>query len=262
MTVGEEAAPSAAEEAPAVVGKIEADLFCAQCQYNLFGLDVFKDARLGIPLVRCPECGKFHPAGVASGAGRVWLHRLARFLIATWVLFAIGVVAASALGFFILDVINFDAFTRYREAAGTWTFVPSEARDFPSPIDFYFLHALFATACAALGCTLGAFLSVFLFQVRRPFHLWTLALIGMAGALALQLYVSEMSRRSPHAWTWAVPMTARAVFFQAAGVVAGVVAGRAAARFLLWAILTRRLLQYVRFLWEIDGKTPPRAAAA
>src|SRR5689334_1405374 len=91
----------AADPVPQVIGKIETDIFCPGCHYNLHSLDVMRDARLDIAVVRCPECGKFHPAGIATGAGRTWLSRLAMFLILCWVLFLGLFVLAIGFGFFI-----------------------------------------------------------------------------------------------------------------------------------------------------------------
>src|SRR6478672_8387076 len=50
------------------IGRVEGDMFCSGCQYNLHGLNVTLDERLQLPIVRCPECGKFHAAGIATGA--------------------------------------------------------------------------------------------------------------------------------------------------------------------------------------------------
>ena len=100
---------------PQIIGKVETDLFCTQCHYNMHGLDVLRDARLDMAIVRCPECGKFHPAGLSTGAGRVWLSRLAFFLISFWVLFLIVGVLTLGFGFFCTDMISVEGFTTYRQ---------------------------------------------------------------------------------------------------------------------------------------------------
>jgi hypothetical protein len=64
---------------------VETDHFC-DCGYNLHNQRTERDARLGFAIVRCPECGKFHPANHASTANRVWLKRLAAVLLLVWVL--------------------------------------------------------------------------------------------------------------------------------------------------------------------------------
>jgi hypothetical protein len=66
-------------------GVIESDQFCT-CGYNLHGQVVTIDERLEMPVIRCPECGRWHPAGHGSSATRPWLRRLAAVLLLVWVL--------------------------------------------------------------------------------------------------------------------------------------------------------------------------------
>ena len=78
---------------------VEADQFCP-CGYNLHGQRVTFDERLDIPVVRCPECGKWHPAGHGSTAMRPWLARLATVLLAVWCLFNLGFTLAVLMTLF------------------------------------------------------------------------------------------------------------------------------------------------------------------
>ena len=66
------------------LGVIEGDQFCT-CGYNLHGQRVQRDERLGFAVVRCAECGAFHPAGHGSTATRAWLRRLAGILLVVWI---------------------------------------------------------------------------------------------------------------------------------------------------------------------------------
>src|SRR3954471_23163594 len=102
MTVGEERMEAVTREVAAArpVGRIETDVFCGGCHYNLHGLAVACDERLDIAVVRCPECGKFQPAGLATGAGRVWLTRLATFLITFWVVAMVAGMVGLGILFF------------------------------------------------------------------------------------------------------------------------------------------------------------------
>ncbi len=80
---------------------IETDLFC-DCGYNLHGQRTGLDDRLGFVTVRCPECGKWHPANQKSTANYVWLRRFAAFILLCWVLFLLGIFVAvtfAATGF-------------------------------------------------------------------------------------------------------------------------------------------------------------------
>src|SRR5438093_4740973 len=66
--------------------RLEVDVFCVECGYNLHSQTVVRDERLGIFVCRCPECGRFHPAGVGVTATTTWAARLATMLLAFWVL--------------------------------------------------------------------------------------------------------------------------------------------------------------------------------
>ena len=84
-------------------GVIEADQFC-QCGYNLHGQGVTRDERLGFMVVRCPECGDWHPAGHGSTATRPWLRRLAAAALGIYglILFAcLSIIGLIAFGFTI-----------------------------------------------------------------------------------------------------------------------------------------------------------------
>ena len=91
------------EEPRHTSGVIEADQFC-RCGYNLHGQGVTRDDRLGFMVVRCPECGDWHPAGRGSTATRTWLRRLAAAALGLYglILFAgLTIIALIAFGFTI-----------------------------------------------------------------------------------------------------------------------------------------------------------------
>ena len=68
---------------PDDLGVLQSDQFCT-CGYNLHGQKVTPDDRLDFPVVRCAECGRWHPAGHGSMATRPWLKRLAGLLLGVW----------------------------------------------------------------------------------------------------------------------------------------------------------------------------------
>jgi hypothetical protein len=75
------------------MGTIQTDTFCAGCGYNLFSQGVVRDPNTRILLCRCPECGKFTPAGVATIADSAWRRAAGGLLIllrALILLFLIG----------------------------------------------------------------------------------------------------------------------------------------------------------------------------
>src|SRR5687767_12375287 len=68
------------------LGVVLTDLTCEGCGYNLYSQAIARDERLGIPVCRCPECGRFNVPGKATDAGRAWLRRLGVALLVLYVL--------------------------------------------------------------------------------------------------------------------------------------------------------------------------------
>jgi len=77
--------PAQPASPPGATSRLEVDTFCAGCSYNLHGQNVWRDENLGLMVCRCPECGKFHPAGTGVSASSVWLNRLAFMLLTNWI---------------------------------------------------------------------------------------------------------------------------------------------------------------------------------
>src|SRR5687768_7293632 len=65
--------------------QLETDHFC-DCGYNLHGQKVSRDERLDFMVCRCPECGRWHPAGHGVAARSIWLGRFAMSMLVAWVL--------------------------------------------------------------------------------------------------------------------------------------------------------------------------------
>ena len=78
--------------------QLETDLFCEQCGYNLHGQIVTRDPRLGFMVCRCPECGRFHPAGHRTTAASLWRSRLAAGLLLLWILIVLTAWFFATLG--------------------------------------------------------------------------------------------------------------------------------------------------------------------
>ena len=98
---------------------LQSDQFCP-CGYNLFGQAVARDERLGFEVVRCPECGRFSPAGHGTPSSRPWLRRLSALMLAAWVAALLAVFVVAGLSLWGLLAAGGEAFltTRY-VAAGT-----------------------------------------------------------------------------------------------------------------------------------------------
>lgn len=78
------------------LGQLESDRFCDGCGYNLHGQQVWRDERLGIPVCRCPECGRHHAVQQGTTAAVLWLKRLTSVFVIGWVMLLTFVIA----GFF------------------------------------------------------------------------------------------------------------------------------------------------------------------
>ena len=61
---------------------MERDRFCEGCGYNLRTLPMYRDERTAIPLVRCPDRGRFQPANNTATALRPMPHRVTIMLLA------------------------------------------------------------------------------------------------------------------------------------------------------------------------------------
>ena len=111
---------------------LEADTFCVGCGYNLHGQPVTRDDRLGIFVCRCPECGRYHPAGIGVTAASAWTSRLATALLIFWVLFVLHAVAWIGAGFIAIAVMHVETFTFSKTVAPdgrevVWAELPAPA---------------------------------------------------------------------------------------------------------------------------------------
>jgi hypothetical protein len=79
------------------VGTIQTDTFCAGCGYNLFSQGVVRDPNTAILLCRCPECGKFTPAGVATIADSGWRRAAGGLLIFLRAIVLLGLIVLALI---------------------------------------------------------------------------------------------------------------------------------------------------------------------
>ena len=69
-------------------GQAGSDYFCDRCGYNLHGQWARVEPTTQVMMLRCPECGAFHPAVGASTVARLWVDRLGRAALVTWLFLA------------------------------------------------------------------------------------------------------------------------------------------------------------------------------
>ncbi|HUU82253.1 MAG TPA: hypothetical protein VM243_02000 [Phycisphaerae bacterium] len=253
--------PSKTAGAP--VACIDLDCFCEGCGYNLRTLAVHREPSTGIPVVRCPECGRFQAANNASTALRPWLRRLTSLLLAGWIL---GVVA----GFFLLgmaevgisqvmlDELTISGGTRVQRIGNTTiqTWVRTGPLQPDTDYEDYNLVVTSILACSfgiAFACGLCAV--VVCPHWRRVAHVGLMLGMPLAAGGVVALYWSQ---QAPHLFVWGVPYMASHASVQLLGGLAGVNFGRPLARLVVRVILPPAIRPSLAFLWLADDKPFPR----
>lgn len=277
--------------------RIESDLFCRHCGYNLYTQPVHTDERLGLLIVRCPECGRFESANAASNATRPWVLRIATILLAFWAFSLITLIAFGTFGLGGLQVAHVESLSqRYwvtpdgevvdnrwdpqsrqiqwvRVSDGTVMQVsgglsPSRQRSFHLPPEIREYKV--ASAMIIGGMLLAPFLFAVLlvtlmWHVPRRRHWVFLVLPWLAAAFLLAIFHIDESDSRGDGGTADVaasvgPILGFAALEQTLMMLAGTFAGRPIARFLLTIFIPPRPRQALAFLWTVDGKAPPSPA--
>jgi hypothetical protein len=268
--------------------QLETDTFCVGCGYNLHGQPVVRDERLGLYVCRCPECGRFHPAGTGVTATNAWLNRLAIGLLVLWVLIVTGAVISIAIFLGACQMIAVDALTYTRMVAASgedvewkmvkgtgytmvkkgttqpvaqWQMVysfepPPDADPWRFKRPWWAPYAL-TLLSAGVGLGAGILLSVFVWHWPRKRYSWaTVIPMIVAAVVSLIAYANES-----YDWirAWAVTVFFGLAVVQAAALFGGTLIGRPIARMLLRMFVPPRPRQHFAFLWGIDGKKTPGA---
>jgi hypothetical protein len=282
--------------------QLETDLFCEHCGYNLHGQPVNRDERLGILVCRCPECGRFHPAGHRTTATSVWLSRFAAALLGFWTLIVIAVVVLAAILFGAITYMHLDMFTEGVQVAGpnereveyrqmpasgpggssNWGPVYKDTGETaPEPIEYRVRLRKFdpnpRQRRSPYREIIEALVMIHLFSVATGFVAGVLAAVFlwhwqrrryvylMLLPLVSALFViGTILTQDYWVWIqrWGIERTLYYGSVQAAAVFLGVLAGRPIARTLVRMFIPPRPRQHLNFLWHIDGKTPPAATVA
>ena len=276
---------------------IEADQFCT-CGYNLHGQRVDRDERLGFEVVRCPECGRFHPAGHGSTAMRPWLARLAALMLVLWC----GLIGTAfiAAGLCLLGAIAIEEETYL---TGTWvdasnqqflvqSYEPNVGRQWKAagtdekveaarpmfvrlPIDDpqverggsygsnrwtppWWVRALLLTSEAAVGLLLGVFAAGAMWHLGRG--RWLLLLWLALPAVVVWLTVVQTSDTYLFVQGWYVRRLVVITATAMLGMAVGLLFGRAILRAAVRVLVPPRPRQALAFLWHADGKSLPAAS--
>lgn len=279
-----EPAPSGRQRPLERAARVESDLFCENCGYNLHSLPVVRDERLGILVVRCTECGRFAPAAVASSASRVWLNRLAVTALACWVLAALAFTAFSAVALGAMQVASVEVLTHgtyvtpegvpvYRTwdpatAKMVWRSLDRDAiiagepgwqRTWRPRAELYAERgplAVLAFFFIAIPTSVGALFAVMLWHVARRRYLLLILLPALAAVVVVSGFHAEQSRGGERTGM-VLGLVLSAAVVQAVLLLAGTRLGRPVARWLVSLIIPPGPRQALSFLWICDGLPAP-----
>lgn len=265
--------------------RIEADLFCDQCGYNLYTQAVRRDERLGILIVRCPECGRFQPAGVASNAQKLWLSRFSSILIAFWCLFLLAIIVLGGMGLGGLQVAHVESLTssEYIAPGGVNAYRQWDAQaqkviwyssETGKPIEgqtpewrrtFLPMADVFRDKVASLlivflmllaPLVFGGLLATLMWHIpRRRYWIGLLLPFIAAVCIIASIHINESDRGGKISMVAAI--VGAAAIEQASLMLIGALLGRTVARFFATLLVPPRPRQAIAFLWTVDGKPPP-----
>lgn len=273
---------------------LEADTFCEGCGYNLHGQIVQRDERLGLMICRCPECGRYHPAGHKTAATSLWLSRFAALGLFLWVLVVLAVITLACIAFGAIQVLHVEAMSyittvdaQGREIdhqpigpggayvavyAGTTQPVVNAGRTrnvrtfTPSPRMMQFqterpwwIPLIILGFAAGSGIAAGMLLVTFLWHWDKRNYVWTVLLpLATAGFVCTMIYFDD--------WydlirAWSLQRVVMWGLIETAFMYIGILIGRPFARLLLRMFVPPRPRQHLAFLWHADGKVLPPVTA-
>lgn len=248
-----------------VIGRIETDTFCQSCGYNLHTQNVIRDERLGILVCRCPECGRYAPAGQATAASRLWLNRLGTTLLTAWVFLLLLLFGLCTL------FLGMVAYGQVMESTQTRPIIRHDPnhpkatyytfeyviRDTP-PTGSYEAQQMsqeriiLAVVTGALGLVAGGMFSVFLWHCKSWRRLFAFGPPVIGCGIASCIWASN-PMASPIR-NWGLLQLGTYFLLELVAVFVGVLLGRAIARAALGLLLSPKIRQHLAFLWTTDGK--------
>lgn len=229
---------------------VELDRFCDGCAYNLRTQAVFRDAGTGLWLVRCPDCGRLHPAQLLTTAGRAWLFRLATLGLFVWIIAFLALAAIGTIALMGVQVGTFEELTSSWGVARHYDWSLEQKGTFLAFVSFVSLAIPFV---GVTGLSIAA----------HHWARWGYALVALLiPILPLVIAVGVVRKDAPHlqcdaAWHlgghWAI---------QTLGGLTGAFFGRPAARLLATLFIPPSVRPVLAFLWHADGKPGPSARKA
>lgn len=246
------------------VARIDLDYFCVHCSYNLRTQPVHNDERTGIPIVRCPECGKFLAANEGATALRPWLNRVTATALVVWMLGLLSCLFFLGLGQGALTYATLDELTTHsggtvqrinNTTIRTWTsYGPLEVNADFEYYDLFIATMLTLSALAAFATT--TFLVVVFPHWRKRAYWGTALAITL---IANGIVTGGWKQDAPHLFDWSLPYILSHAGVQLFGVAAGVMMGRSLARLAARIVFPPSVRPRLAYLWSADGKPFPHS---
>ena len=262
--------PQSIEVSPVVspveqYGQIEVDIFCTNCFYNLHGQVVTIDPHLKFPVCRCPECGKFHPAGSGITSSNIWLRRFTSMLLLAWV----GIVLCGGLAFAAVlaafSNASIQAFAwgtplqisphvwGYRMHLNSW----QAPTNFDKNVNGFSIMMYISGGSLITAFVAGVLCVTLLWHWKKARYVWALTLPVLPAVILVILYDSLPYYDDIRAACTLHVLVQTA--FQCGGLAVGLLLGRKISRMIVLTIVPPKPRQTLAFLWMVDGKKPPAA---
>jgi hypothetical protein len=243
--------------------QIEVDVFCANCFYNLHGQIVTIDPQLNIPICKCPECGRYHPAGTSTTSSSVWMRRLASILLLMWVWFIGAATFAFSGIFFAFAVSSIEAYRlnqsipistnkwHYRAVLYPWQAPGNPDENINGITTMLWLCA----GSLVTGFVVGMLCVTLLWHWPRQRYLATALLPLIPAGLLAMIYHSMPECFDIYNQCIARILSQTAI--QTTGILLGILTGRTVSRTIISMIIPPKPRQSLAFLWMVDGKKLP-----
>jgi hypothetical protein len=243
---------------------IDLDRFCIDCGYNLRTQVVSLDDRTGIPVVRCPECGRYQSANDTSTALRPWIDRLSSVLLVGWMIAILVIFIYLAIGEVAISYATLDELTIHggyttqrigNTTTTTWNSSQGSLEVKKDVPEYILFMAVILTASFGLAFFLGLYVVVVFPHWRRMAYVVIVVVTPLVAAILIALV---WRGEAPHLFTWGLTYVSVHAALQIIGGLFGVSLGRPLARLLVRILLPPCIRPRLAYLWLADGKPAPR----
>ncbi|MEM9881475.1 MAG: hypothetical protein AAF800_00985 [Planctomycetota bacterium] len=222
--------------------------FCVGCGYNLLGQPVKLEPNTGLPVVMCPECGRFTSVADGTRRGSRWGHQATSLLLIAWMFGLLGFQAVLGFMLFITLWVYYGVRESYAyRASGVFDDAAG-----------YLTFGVAAGVVAVFGLIAGTARGLALPHWNRVGQLVWPLLWAVAGFLP----AFSMLWANHRGWRQEVALAVGLEWFAltAIGVAVGVatsLAGGVVARWCARRLLPRAVRSPMVYLWAEAGLEPP-----